>query len=126
MFPSLAAEIDALDIALHGDSITAIFTLRDRLDAKLLTAVAAFEAAGIHEIEGSLTMAAWLRHQAGRDTTTAARLCTKSRKLAALPVLQAAFADGSLSGGQVETILAGLPKRHLDRFADGETDHIPP
>ncbi len=83
MFPSLAAEIDTLDIALHGDSITAIFALRDRLDAKLLTAVAAFEAAGIHEIEGSLTIGSWLRHQAGRDHRTAAALPAAGRKLAA-------------------------------------------
>jgi hypothetical protein len=71
-----------------------------------------------------VTMPAWLRHHAGRDPRTAARLVTQGRKLLALPVLREAFDAGRLTGGQVEVICAHLAVRHLARFADHESELI--
>jgi hypothetical protein len=124
-FAAIAEMIDTVEIGLDRRDITAAMALRDRLDAGIAVAVADYEAAGLHALDGAVTINGWLRGECGRDPKSAARIATTGRKLRALPVLRASVCDGTVSGGQVEVILANVPTRHLERFADQEATLVP-
>ena len=123
--PGLAQLVDELEIAPVSDEIRAAIAVRDRLDARIAEAVGEFEAAGLYDLDGDLTMQTWLRHHTGASPTTATRVTLRGRKLRALPVLASAFHDGRIAGGQVDVILDSLPKRHVDLFAEHEADLVP-
>lgn len=125
MFCSLATAIEGLEIPDDPGALAEVLALRDRLDARIAVAVGRFEAAGLHEVDGSLTTAAWLRHRGGLDHGAAHRLAVQGRKLGVLPVLRQAFLDGRLSGGQVDVILANVRLRHVERFASHEVELVP-
>ncbi|MDQ3293398.1 MAG: hypothetical protein M3527_02960, partial [Actinomycetota bacterium] len=101
------------------------FAARDRLDARLEATVAEFEAAALYELDGAITMSSWLRKQAGRDPSTARKVCVTGRKLRSLPVLAEAALDGTISGGQLDVILGHVAQRHLERFAEQEAEFVP-
>ena len=124
MFATLAAAVDDLEIPVDADALRELFAIRDRLDARLAVAVGAFDAAGLWDVDGDVSMAAWLRHQTGRDQGAATRAAGQARKLAALPACRHAFLDGRLTSGQVDVILANVPGRHLDRFAGHEGELV--
>ena len=111
-----------MEIPLDRAAIQEAVAIADRLNAKVADAIGAYEAAGLHEVDGSVSMQAWLRHECGRDPRTAHRMTAAGRKLHHLPALRDAAVSGRLSAGQVEVILANLPARHLDRFADHATE----
>jgi hypothetical protein len=70
-------------------------------------------------------MPGWLR-TFGRMTRNAAAAFTKTgRRLRSLPVTRDAWESGSLSGGQVQVILANLNERTAPRFADCEAELVP-
>lgn len=125
MFPTLSLAIEALEVPLHRDALVALVRLRDRLDAKLTTALGEFEAGGLHEVDGDLSMAAWLRHHTGMDTTGARRCTVRARKLHALPALREAFLTGKMTGGQVDVVLAHVPLEHVELFATHEPELVP-
>ena len=102
--------------------LKAAFAAYDRFGAQLALAVAEFEAAGRHELDGALTMSSWLRQHAGRDPHTAVKVTTTGRKLRALPVLRDAVLDGAVSGGQRDVVMANVPMRHLELFASHEAE----
>jgi hypothetical protein len=121
----LAQAIDNLDLPIDSAVLTEAFALADRLNAKLLGAVAEHDAAELWRNDGATSMTAWLRHntrKAGRD----AAHCTKTaRRLRKLPVTAGAYRDGVLSSGHVQAIVANLKDRTVDLFADHETELVP-
>jgi hypothetical protein len=121
----LAQLVDELEIAPVGDEIKAVIAVRDRLDARIARAVGEFDAAGLYDLDGDLTMQTWLRHHTGAAPVAATRVTLRGRKLRALPVLSGAFHDGRVAGGQVDVILDALPKRHVDLFAEHEAELLP-
>jgi len=124
MLEQLAQAIEELVIPVDGSSIAAALALRDRLDATITAAVAAFDAAGLWDADDAVSVRAWLGSQGGLTARHATRLASVARRMTGLPVLAGAWEDGTLSGGQVEVILAGIG-RHTDRFADHEADLVP-
>jgi len=125
MFVALAEAIDTLDIPVERDAIVDVIGLRDRLDGRIATTVAEFQAEGLHELDGSVTMAAWLRHRAAMDGTAAIVASRRAAKLHRLPVLREAFVAGLLSGGAVDVVLAQVISRHVSLFAEHETELVP-
>ncbi len=125
MYPQLDEAIERLEIPVERDSILRAIGWRDRLDGKITEAVGAYAAQGRHAIDGSVTMAVWLRHRAGVDPETAGRCSRRAAKLHQLPVLRAALISGVLSGGAVDVVLAKVLKRHISLFAEHETDLVP-
>ena len=121
----LAELVEQLDIAPEPAEIRTAFAIRDRFDARLAVAVGAFETAGSYDLDGDLTMQAWLRHHTRLSPTASSRETIRGRKLRALPVLAQAFLDGRLSGGQVDIIVGTLPRRHVARFAEHEAELLP-
>ena len=125
MFPLLTEAIDTLDVPCERDAIVAAIGLRDRLDGHIAAVVGDYQALGQHEVDGSNTMAAWLRHRAGIDAPSATRCARRAAKLHRLPVLRDALISGLLSHGAVDVVLAHVVGRHLDRFAAGEAEFVP-
>ena len=125
MFPLLGEAVDTLEIPPERDAILEAIGVRDRLDGKIAGAVGEFGALGLHEVDGSVTVATWLRHRARLDGTAAVVAARRAAKLHRLPVLRTALVNGLLSGGAVDVVLAQVLSRHLDRFADHEPELVP-
>jgi hypothetical protein len=123
MFDDLRAAIDNLDVPVERDAIVTAFGLRDRLDGHIASVVGEYGAAGLHEVDGSVTLGSWLTHRAG--VASGSTYATRSARLHQLPVLREALIAGLLSGGAVDVILAKIPNRHLPRFADHEAELVP-
>jgi hypothetical protein len=125
VFAALAEAVEGLEIPQEREALAAAIALRDRLDAKIASAVGAYAAAGLHEVDGAVTMSAWLRQHARLDPTSATCEARRAAKVQALPVLRAAFEAGQLSAGAVEVILTKVPRRHLGRLAEQEAELVP-
>jgi hypothetical protein len=65
MFEQLGTAIDGLDIPADSAALAAVVGLRDRLDARISDAVAAHDRAGLWELDGASSMAAWLADRTG-------------------------------------------------------------
>ena len=59
------------------------------------------------------------------DSASARHLVALAARLRKLPVCSAAFADGTLSKGQVEVIVAKLDDTTVDLFAEAEAEMVP-
>src|SRR5439155_7134068 len=97
---------------------------RDRLDARIATLVAEFDAAGLWDLDAETSMIAWLRNRARMSRRDAVRLVSDARQTRDLPVTREAWASGALSSGQVEVIVRNV-RRDTDLFAEHEGDVIP-
>ena len=125
MFEALKQAIEELEIPPWGDALVEALALRDRLDAAIASAVAAFDTGGGWELEGATSLTASLRHrgrQSGRDS---ARLASTARRLRKLPATAAAYGSGELSGGQVAAVVANLSDATVGVFADHEETLVP-
>jgi len=125
MFDGLAAEIEGLEVPVDGAALVEVFSLLDRLAAKAWAAVGEFDAAGLWDLDGAVSMTAWLRGAARLSSRSAARVVRTAERLRQLPVTAAAFAGGSLSEGQVQVITAHLSPRTVESFADAEAAVVP-
>jgi 5-methylcytosine-specific restriction endonuclease McrA len=118
---SLGALAEAIEgVVVHPDEreIALAVGLRDRLDAKISAAVGTFDAAGLWDSDGSVSMVAWLRAHTGRTSRQAKRTVATATKLRSLPQVQEAWVDGRLTGGHVDAIVAIVTDRTLPLFAD--------
>jgi hypothetical protein len=104
----LAAAIASVEIGVDGDSIEEAIALRDRLDARIAQAVGEYEVTGWWAVDASASMVAWLRGHALMTRRSAQRLRTLASRLRALPVCATGYADGTLSGGQIEAIFGAF------------------
>jgi hypothetical protein len=125
MFEELGTAIDTLDIPADSAALATVVGLRDRLDARIGDAVAAYDRAGLWELDGATSMTAWLTDRATLPRSRAAAMVSRARKLAHLPVTAGAWRDGMLSSGQVEAIAVNLDPDTLDLFADHEATMVP-
>src|SRR5688500_19983798 len=124
MFPELETAVDTVEIPLERDAIVAAIGLRDRWDAKIGTAVGEYQALGLHEVDGSVTMGSWLRHWAKLDSTSAIRSARRGAKLQQLPVLREALRRDPLRRCRRHHLNQVL-NRHLDLFAEHEAELVP-
>lgn len=125
MFEVLAEEVERLSVPPDGDALVAALAIRDRLSARIAEAAGAFDMAALWDLEGATSMTAWLRSRAGMTNREAARTAGTARRLRALPVTAEAWANGALSGGQVEAIVAHLDDRRAQVFAGHEAALVP-
>ncbi|MCU1487365.1 MAG: hypothetical protein JWN67_4111 [Actinomycetia bacterium] len=121
----LAAAVDGLDLPVDTDVLAEGLVLVDRLTAKLNRAGAEIDASNLYEVDGATSMPGWLR-TFGRMTRNMAASFTKTgRRLRSLATTRAAWESGTLSGGQVQVILANLNDRTAARFAQCEDELVP-
>ncbi len=121
----LAGAVERLDIAVDGSELVEALAARDRLDAKIAEAVGAFDAAKLWKLDSATSMTAWLRASASMTRRSAHRLSLLADRLQQLPVCAAAYAEGSLSGGQVEAIVAHVDDATVELFAQAEAELVP-
>ena len=125
MLAAVAAAIEDVDIPLGADSLVEAIALRDRLDARIAEATAVFESNGCWAGDASVSFVAWLRAHAKMTRRSAQRLRTLAVRLRSLPLCAQAYAEGSLSGGQIEAIVARLDDDVVEIFAAQEADLVP-
>ena len=121
----LAEVIEGLDIPVERDALVRVLALRDQLDARIAEVAGAFDAHELWDIDGATSMTAWLRSMASMTDRSAKRLSVLAQRMRQLPVCAAAYGDGSLSGGQVEAILAQVDDSTVALFAEQEADVVP-
>jgi 5-methylcytosine-specific restriction protein A len=124
MLAALAAVIEDLEIPFDGESLEQAIALRDRLDARIVEATGVFEANGIWAGDASVSFVAWLRAHAKMTRRSAQRLRTLAVRLRCLPVCAQAYAEGSLSGGQIEAIVARVDNDNVEIFAAQEAELV--
>ncbi|HEX4868880.1 MAG TPA: DUF222 domain-containing protein [Acidimicrobiales bacterium] len=120
MLDVLAEAVEGVVIHPDADELARAVGLRDRLDAKITTAVGEFDTAELWDTDGSVSMAAWLRIHAGRTQRDATRMTVTARKLRSLPGVSAAWHAGGLSGGHIDAIVGIITDRTLELFAQQE------
>jgi hypothetical protein len=125
VFEQLGTAIETLDIPVDGDALAAVIGLRDRLEARISDTIAAYDAAGLWELDGATSMTGWLADRGGMTRARAAASAARARKLARLTLTPRAWRDGVLSGGQVDAIAANLDAATLGLFADHEAAVVP-
>ena len=121
----LAVAIENLDVPVDCESLVEAIALRDRLDARITGAVGEFESDGWWAVDASASMTAWLRAHALMTRRSAQRLRSTAMRLRCLPVCARAYADGTLSGGQIEAIVARLDDDTVEIFAAQEAELVP-
>jgi Domain of unknown function (DUF222) len=125
MFVALRDAIDRLSGLSSNQDLAEAFGLFERLRARLSAAVGEFDRAGLWELDGAISMVAWLTTHDGMNRPAAARFVSVASRLRSLPVTRAAWEAGVLSGDQVHAIVSALDPRVIDRFADAEPWFVP-
>ena len=125
MFERLEAAIEEVDIPADGAAVAEVLALADRLAAKVAAAVGEFDHAGLWELDAATSMTAWLRHHARMSGRTASSLARAAQRLRNLPHTAAAWADGTLSGAQVQAVVANVDDRSAALFAGHEAAVVP-
>lgn len=97
-----------------------LFGAVDRLHALGSGAVVALDEAGVWAEAGATSMRAWVRDATRCTHRQAGEVTRTATALRALPATRAAWEDGRLSGGHVESVRRIVPARHRALFADHE------
>jgi hypothetical protein len=122
---ALDAAVSRLDLAVDDRDLAAVLALRDRLDARIATAVRAVDAAGLWDTVGATSMTAWVTDRGRMARPRAAVMTRVARLVTQLPVTGAAWTEGRLSTGQVETICSFLNDAVVEVFARHEHAIVP-
>jgi hypothetical protein len=129
MFEQVSAQlremITALDIPVSGEALVTSFELIDLLTSRVLEAAGAFDASEGWRAEGATSAVAWLRNETRQSRREASRCVKTARRLRDLPVTAGAYREGSLSGGQVQAIVANLNDEITPLFAEAEGEIVP-
>ena len=108
-----------------GRGIRRHFALLDQAHAVLLADVDRFDRSMDWAIAGYPSLVAWLADSHRCTRGEAKRMVAMMEALRVLPVVAAAYVDGSLSGGQVQAIMANVREGLRATFAEIETELVP-
>ncbi len=117
--------IDEREIPVCSDDLVAALAELDRLTAYVTAAVGHFDTLKLWNSDDANSMIAWLCDRARYDRSSANRLVRHAKKLSGLPVTTTAWKSGSLSGGQVNTIVANLTDTTTPLLAQAEPELVP-
>jgi hypothetical protein len=120
----LEAALQSDDMPSDPDGFAKAFVLMDRLGAKLAAAAAELDASGAWAEDGSLDAAGFVCARGRCSRRQARHVLGVGKKLRHLPVLSQAWADGAVSGSQVEVVLSKVG-RHVETFAAQEAELVP-
>lgn len=99
------ADLDDLVEPELADALVDLMGCGSRLDAVTSRVAARVDASTIWANDGSRSCAGWLGRAAHRDRGECARVVRQGRALRTMPVVEAAFAAGRLSGRHVERLV---------------------
>ena len=120
MFDDLRRAIEELEPTSSPDALRELLAVRHRLDACIAVSVAEVEAGEQWALDGSVSMAAWVRRNGGLTGGQAHQTVLTGRRARRCPTLQAAWRDGRLSSGQVAAVSANVSDELLDLFEQQE------
>ena len=112
--PTIDAMRNAAQALKLGDpcaTVRAIQIAQDALDAAKAEALAEIEATRSYEDDGASTLNTWVRNELRMTSADAATLVRASATFAALPLVAAAAAEGSIRTDHVRAFTYGL--KHL-------------
>ncbi|MCZ7530316.1 MAG: 13E12 repeat family protein [Acidimicrobiia bacterium] len=95
------------DVGPLGRENLDLFRAVYRLEARLSERIAAFDASGEWEVDGSASAQAWLRYHGRLSPSAASGAVKTARRLRHLPITQEAFAAGEISSDHVRVITTG-------------------
>lgn len=78
---------------------------RSRVEAETARAVAEFEASGAWQVSGARSAKAWLIHHCHLSPAEAGRQVRRGRALRHLPLVDAAFGEGAVTGAHVDLLI---------------------
>ena len=116
----LVEMVDGLVISPEPAHLEAALGAIDRLQAKVSSALEAFDLKEGWKEDGSLSLTAWLAHHGRRTRREAHREALAAKRLAALPATRFAWEEGRLSSGQVDAVMANVSEHHLGLYAEQE------
>jgi hypothetical protein len=125
MFEVLADMVRDVEIPLDREALRQLFAIRDRFTARLDVALGEYDAAGLHETDGAVTLQSWLQHETDADPVSASRAARRARLVHASDEVADAAVEGRLSAGQVEVIAANVPARLRPLFAEHAPALVP-
>jgi Domain of unknown function (DUF222)/HNH endonuclease len=121
----LVMEVGCLSTDASGRGIRHHLCLLDQAHAVVLADVDRFDRSLEWAIAGYPSLVAWLADNHRCTRGEAKRLVVTMEALRVLPVVAAAYAEGTLSGGQVRAIVSIVPERLRPKFAEIEADMVP-
>jgi hypothetical protein len=121
---ALAGAVAELEPPSDPDDLAAALRLRDQFEAKLALGIAAFDRAGLWEIDDATSAVAWLRTR-GVAPGDAIGLVKAGRRAADVPALADGWVAGRLSGGQIKAIVANVSDKAAELFAEHAPELIP-
>jgi hypothetical protein len=104
------------------DRLTPLLQAQNRIAAEITRTVRECELTGAAESDGLKTMQSWLRGHGHLAPGEAARVVASGRALEHLPAVAAAFAEGSVTAGQVALIAPIVGEQELAAAAERDVD----
>jgi hypothetical protein len=120
VFDELHAAIEELEAPVDERALAELIALRDRLDARITAAVGEFDSAELWDVDGSTSMAAWLRRHTSMTPGDAKRTAVTASRVRRCPALQEAWSGGRLSSGQVAVVVANVSDATVELFEQHE------
>ena len=120
VFEELRRGIEGVEASGDPAALEELLFLRQRLDARIAESVAEVEVGERWALDGSVSMAAWLRRHGGMTGRDAHRAVRTGRRVRRCPALRDAWRAGELSSGQVEVVTANVTDALLEVFAEQE------
>lgn len=102
-----ALEVDELTTA---EDLTAVLEARAGLEAKALAAFGRHHAEGRCDVDGFRSPVGWLRAHVHLTDGEAKALAHRARTVQAWPTMQRLWVEGRLTGAQVATVVAMVPR----------------
>ncbi len=121
MFDDLRSAIEELEVPSNPGALQELLALRGRLDARIAESVGEVEAGERWALDGSASMAAWVRRRGGLTGGDAHRMVQTGRRVRRCPTLREAWRDGRLSSGQVAAVTANVSDPLVDLFEQQES-----
>jgi len=112
--------VDQLDVAVDADVLARVFQLREKLLAKSMEPLRAFDELLLYQLSKAGSSVQFLERCAGLSAAEAGRSVTLARKLKAMPLTEAAWLAGSITSGQVRAIATHVTKRLAERYTADE------
>lgn len=122
---ALAAAVEGWTPSDDPAELAALWASIDRLTAKAHRAIGLVATSATWELEGATSLVAWLGDELGMAPGRAKRAATTARRLSGWPATAQAWEAGSLSGGQVEAIVANVDADAVGLFAEHEAGLVP-
>ena len=117
MVSGLLERIEQVDtVAADGALIADLARGHDRVEAKLVEALAGFIRAGRHDVEGWPSPVSWVKAHLAVTDAQAVALVMRARRMNAWPILAGLWFAGELSAAQVDTVVRVVGRDHVELF----------